>query len=103
MSWAPAVQKRKEIAVKHTSSSRRSHSRSTAFGATLLIAVAALGAAFGAFAHEATDSSATQSASAPSALRGTRGGPLVQVQGTLALIHSDDFAQGRSTQTLVIH
>jgi hypothetical protein len=89
--------------VKHTSSSRSSHSLSTAFGAALLIAVTALGAAFGASAHEATDLSATQSASAPSAHKGTHAGPLVQLQGTLALIHSDDFAQGRSTQTLVIH
>ena len=85
--------------MKHTPS-RRSHFCSTAFRATLLIAGAALGAAVGAFAHEATD---PQSAGAPSALKGTRGGPLVQVQGALALIHSDDFARGRSTQTLVIH
>ena len=92
--------------MKHTSPSRcrsRSRSLSTAFGTTLLIAGVALGAAFGASAHEATDPSAMQPSSTPSAHKPTRTGPQVQVQGTIALIHSDDFTQGKSTQTLVIH
>jgi hypothetical protein len=90
--------------VKHTSPSRcRSRSLSTVFGTTLLVAGVAFGAAFGASAHEGTDISATQPSSAAVALKPTHTGPLVQVYGTLALIHSDDFARGRSTQSLVIH
>jgi hypothetical protein len=73
--------------------------------ARVLVSVAALtlGAAFGASAHEAANFSAAPSQIAQSAVKSTPVGPQIQLQGVLALLHADYFAEGRSAQHLVIH
>src|SRR5205823_8730622 len=67
----------------------------------LLVFGAMFGAATGVSAHDGSVEPAAQAVISTSAV--VSAGPLVQVEGTLAVIHTDHFAQGKSTKNLVIH
>lgn len=77
---------------------------SSVFRALVAAVGVALGmTAFAASAHELGDFSAVPVPIAQSADKSKPVGHPVQLQGILALLHADYFAQGRSAQSLVIH
>jgi len=88
--------------VKNSPSRNATRTPSMALPMLALVAGLALGAAFGASAHN-VDPSAPQPSAQRGAGGGGRSGPPVQLEGTLSLIHADDFARGKGSQALVIH
>ena len=79
--------------------SHRQSAFSFAAWPTLLVAAVILIAAFSASAHDVANATAQQAAAA----RKGPHSPPFQKEGTLTIIHGDDFVQGKSSQTLVVH
>jgi len=69
----------------------------------LALAAAALVASPGALAHDIVGHPLTVEPSVPLPDSAGKPQPLLQVEGTVAIIHGDDFAKGKGTHQLVIH
>ena len=80
--------------------SRRQSAFSFAAWPTLLVAAVILIAAFSASAHDVAANAPSQQAAA---VRKGPHSPPFQKEGILTIIHGDDFVQGKSSQTLVVH
>ena len=79
--------------------SHRQSAFSFAAWPTLLVAAVILIAAFSASAHDVANATSQQ---ATAARKGPHSPPF-QKEGILTIIHGDDFVQGKSSQTLVVH
>ena len=82
----------------------RRHVRFAALRPLFFLAAIALAPTFSALAHDANDADRH----APDTLRSTAPHPIspgspIQVEGILAIVHGDDFDQGKGSHALVVH